>query len=158
MSGEVIAFNDMCDIIISISLELSHILGRKVPLQLFTNSKSIFELISKVSRTSEKHAMLDIAAAWEGFRDKLISDIVFVTSSANVGDGLKKPLRQAILENLLSNGYIEVQAEQWIVGSEGVTWLVSILLGSLKFHYLCHLELEGIRPTAHSPALSWKPN
>lgn len=34
--------------------------------------------------------MLDIAAATEGFHDKLISDISFVRNSKNVADGLTK--------------------------------------------------------------------
>ena len=97
MSGEVIAFSDMFDIAISMSVELSKILNRKVPMQLLTDSKSLFDVISKGSRTSEKRIMLDIAAAREGFRDKLISDIEFVRSNANIADGLTKPMSQAAL-------------------------------------------------------------
>ena len=42
--------------------------------------------------------MLDIAAAREGFRGKVISDIGFMRSSKNIADGLTKSMSQAALE------------------------------------------------------------
>eukprot|EP00171_Calliarthron_tuberculosum_P022721 IDg22721t1 len=75
MAGEVIAFSDLFDIAATLSEELSVVLTRKIAVQLLTDSKSLFDVISKGSRTSEKRTMLDIAAAREGFRDKVISDI-----------------------------------------------------------------------------------
>ena len=115
MAGEVIAFSDMFDVAATLSQELELILGRKVPVQLFTDSKFLFDVISKGSRTSEKRTMLDIAAARQGFKNKVISDIGFVRSSKNVADGLTKPMSQAMLHEILHTGTIQVSPEQWIV-------------------------------------------
>lgn len=115
MSGEVIAFSDMFDIAITLSVELSDILGYRVPVQLMTDSKSLFDIISKGSRTSEKRMMLDIAAAREGFRDKAISDIGFIRSHKNVSDGLTKPMSQAMLRGILTKGQLDIVPDQWIV-------------------------------------------
>ena len=54
---------------------VGEIYDRRIPVQLLTNSKSLFDVISKGSRTSEKRTLLNIAAAREGFCDKVISDI-----------------------------------------------------------------------------------
>ena len=86
MSGEVIAFSDLFDVAISFAEELGNILSKKIPVQLLTDSKALFDVVSKGSRTSEKRMMLDIAAAREGFKSKAISDIGFVRSSQNVAD------------------------------------------------------------------------
>ena len=59
--------------------------------------------------------MLDIAAAREGFRDKVISDIGFVRSSKNVADGLTKPMSQAVLHRVITTGTLAIATEQWIV-------------------------------------------
>ncbi len=59
--------------------------------------------------------MLDIAAAREGFRDKVISDIGFVRSSHNLADGLTKSMSQAALQRVVSNGSLRVEPEQWII-------------------------------------------
>lgn len=92
MAGEVIAFSDLFDIAFALAFELNDILPHPFPVQLFTDTKTLFDVISKGSRTSEKQMMLDIAAAREGFRYKFISDIGFIRSSDNVPDRLTKIL------------------------------------------------------------------
>eukprot|EP00171_Calliarthron_tuberculosum_P000537 IDg537t1 len=103
MGGEVIAFSDLFDRAATYAAELGEIYSRRIPVQLFTDSKSLFDVISKGSRTSEKRLMLDIAAAREGFRNKTISDIGFVRSSSNIADGLTKAMSQAALQSVVSS-------------------------------------------------------
>ncbi len=57
--------------------------------------------------------MLDIAAAREGFRHRLISDIGFIRSSKNLGDGLTKS--QTALQDAVSTGLLFFRPEQWII-------------------------------------------
>lgn len=115
MAGEAIAFSDMLDVAVTLSSELKSILNREVPLHLLTDNKGLFDVISTGSKTSEKSLMLDIAAAREGFRDKIISDIVFVRTNQNIADGLTKPKLQAALQRVLSSGILSSKPEQWII-------------------------------------------
>ncbi len=78
MASEVVAFGDFLDTAACISSELQNVYNRKIPLQLFSDSKSLFDVISTGSRTSEKRLMLDIAAAREGSRDSILSNIGFI--------------------------------------------------------------------------------
>lgn len=89
--------------------------GKQIPVQLFTDNKSLFDVISESSQTSKKRSMLDIATAREGFREKLISGIGFVRGNANLADRLTKAMIQAVLRNVFMSGYLEVQPKQWIV-------------------------------------------
>ena len=59
--------------------------------------------------------ILDIAAAREGFRDKVISDIGLIRSRKNLADILTKPMNQAMLREVLSTGNLSVEPEQWII-------------------------------------------
>ena len=59
--------------------------------------------------------MIDIAAAREGFKDHLISDIGIVRSSPNIADGLTKSMSQSALQDVLRTGEYRVHADQWIV-------------------------------------------
>eukprot|EP00171_Calliarthron_tuberculosum_P021336 IDg21336t1 len=95
MAGEVIAFSDFFDRAETLAAEISDMLGKRIPVQLLTESKNLFDVIFKASRTSEKRTTLYIAAASEGFRDKMISDIGFEGSSHNLADGLTKQIDQA---------------------------------------------------------------
>ncbi len=115
IAGEVIAFSDLFDVAVTLTAELGDVFGRQIRVQLFTDSKSLFDVISKGSRTSEKRMMLDIAAAREGFRDKLISDIGFVRSSKNLADGLMKSMSQSALQEVVSTCFLSVHPEQWII-------------------------------------------
>ena len=115
MAGEVIAFSDMFDVAATLAEELRTIYNRTIPLQLLTDSKGLFDIVSKGSKTSEKRLMLDIAAAREGFRDRIISDIGFVRSKANLADGLTKPMQQAALQTVLATGQLHISVEQWII-------------------------------------------
>ena len=45
MAGEVIAFSDLFDVAITLGVELSTILGRQIAVHLFTDSKSLFDVI-----------------------------------------------------------------------------------------------------------------
>ena len=114
MAGEVIAFSDLFDVATTLGAQLSTILGRQIPVQLFTDSKSLLDVISKGSRTSGKR-MLNIAAAREGFKNNTISDIGFVPSSNNMADWLTKQMNQAMLWEAINSGVLSIQPEQWIV-------------------------------------------
>ena len=115
MAGEVIAFSDIFDHCITVTEELRNFLNLKIPLQLFTDSHCLFDVISKGSRTSEKPTVIDMAAARDGFKDHLISDIGFVRSFSNIANGLMKEMSQAALKDVLRPGKYCVRAEQWIV-------------------------------------------
>ena len=86
LSAEVVAFADLFDDVLAIRSQLEQSTLGPVPVQLLTDSKSLFHIISKGSRTCEKRIMLDAHAAREAFKKKEISNIGFVPSCENVAD------------------------------------------------------------------------
>lgn len=126
MAGEAISFADMSDAAVTMTKELSNLLHRKVSLQLFTDSKCLFDVISKGSRTSEKRLMLDIAVAREQFRVSDVSDICLVRSAANLADGLTKAMHQAALRDCVGYGRLVVTPVQSIIRTPRIDSGVSI--------------------------------
>ena len=59
--------------------------------------------------------MLDVHAAREGYRNREISNIGFVCSSAKLADGLAKERIRKDLFTLLKSGKHIVQCELWIL-------------------------------------------
>ena len=84
-------------------------------MDLCTDSKLLFDIISKGTRTSEKQIMLDIHEGHEGYRKRDISNIRFVRSSAYLADWPTKEKVEKDLLNLLKSGKHIVQCEQWIL-------------------------------------------
>ena len=112
---------DRSDTAITLGQEIECLLDNKIPVQLLTDSKSLFDVISKGTRTSEKRTMLDIAASREAFRDKVISDIGFVRSNKNLADGLTKEMNQSALRKFLDTGTLVVDPDQWIIRNDDRT-------------------------------------
>lgn len=66
--------------------------GNRVNLQLFTDSRTLFDVISKERKLSVTRLMLDAVAERESFRNMEISDTSFIRSSNNIANGLTKSM------------------------------------------------------------------
>ena len=115
LSAEVIAFADLFDDAFALRSQVEQALQRAVPMHLLTDSKSLFDIISKGSRTSEKRIMFDIHATRESYKNHEISNIGFVRSCDNLADGLTKGNMQNALYKLLQTGRHTINCEQWIL-------------------------------------------
>ena len=120
LSAEVIAFADLFDDAMAIRSQMEHALQQPVPMHLMTDSKSLFDIISKGSRTSEKRVMLDIHATRQAYQRQEISNIGFVRSEHNLADGLTKEKKQgALLQMMLDESHVTV-CEQWIIREQQI--------------------------------------
>lgn len=62
ISFEFVAFRDKLYHAVPIAQDISLMLAEKISIQLFTKNKSLFDVISKGSRTSEKRMMSDFCS------------------------------------------------------------------------------------------------
>lgn len=89
LAAELIAFSEAFNASYTLAKDMEKLFERKkVTVQVLTDSKSLFDITSKGSRTSEKRLMVDIACAREQYRNFDIDDIGFVWSGDNIADGL----------------------------------------------------------------------
>ena len=116
VGAELMAFSDMSDAAYTLAAELRELQpNHRILVKLFTDNESLFDVIWKGSRTSEKKLMLDIATARDGLTEHEISYIGFVRSDENIADGLTKPMKRTALCNMLLTGMFRVKVERWIV-------------------------------------------
>ena len=105
----------MFDDALALQSKMEQALGRVPLTHLLADSKSLFDLISKGSRSSDKRIMIDIHATRDAYKSHEISNIGFVRSLASIADGLTKPKMQLALFDLLLSDKRNIKCEQWIL-------------------------------------------
>lgn len=118
MGGEVYAFADAFDKAFVIRKDMENTLGVKLPLHMFTDSKQLFDAMTKGQQTTEKRLMIDISAAREAYRKFDISRVGLVSTLHNPADGLSKIKDNGALRDLIITGRDSCPVQQWIVRDE----------------------------------------
>ena len=77
LSADLIAFADLFDDAYSLRSQTEQATIRAIPMDLLTDSMSLFDIISKGSCTSKKRIMQDIHSAREAYKAREISNIDF---------------------------------------------------------------------------------
>ena len=109
------ACHDYCQIL---AHDLQLITCNRYPLHLMTDSKSIFDTITRLSSISEKGLLIDVSALWESYTSGEIQNIGHVLSDCNLADALTKKTRSPVLNQLLKKGIITHDVNLWIIHQE----------------------------------------
>jgi hypothetical protein len=80
----LIAFAEAFDRSFVLKSDLEDMLNVKIPIRIYADSQSVFDVISKGSTTAESRLQIGIALAREGFDRKWISDIALMASLVNL--------------------------------------------------------------------------
>ncbi len=115
LGGEFYAFADAFDKAFILKHDLQRIVGKSIPLKMYTDSKSLFDVITKSSTTLEHRLMIDVLSVREVYQKQELSDIGFVRSDQNPANGFAKPNACKALEELFLSGSYCPQVEQWII-------------------------------------------
>lgn len=101
LGGEVYAFADAFDVPYTVK-DLEAMLGRSVRLQMFTDSKSLFDIITKSSTTTEKRLLIVVKFIREAYGKLKFSDVGFVRSDNNPVDAFRKISCNRCLHKIIS--------------------------------------------------------
>jgi len=112
---EVYAFADAFDATFILKHDLERIYLQHLPLVMLTDSKQMFDVITRTSHTTEKRLMIDVAAARETYNRNEMSNVGLVKSEQNVADGLTKQRLCSALDAVLRTGRDVIPVEQWII-------------------------------------------
>lgn len=119
MGGECYAFADAFDFAFSLRHDMQKIMSKRIPLQLYTDSDSLFKVISKNSSTTERRLMIDLQATREAYGNKEIADIGWVRSEDNPADALTKRGTCLAMNRLLDEGRVDLEVLQWVIRVDG---------------------------------------
>lgn len=96
---------------------LKHVLNqmeKTIPLFTLTDSKSIFDLITKSKRLREVRSVKDIANIKRAYEDE-ISSIWWICSGGNISDNLTRENANHLLDKAFDTSYLQFTIEHWIL-------------------------------------------
>lgn len=115
MAGETIALAEAFDLSFILKHDLQRMLGREIPLLLFTDSKLLFDVITGNRYTTEARLMVDVASVREAYNQKIISNIALIKKEHNVADALTKIKPNDALLQVLSAHKLIHPIQQYVV-------------------------------------------
>jgi len=115
MAGEVYAFSAAFDEAYTIRYDLEELYGCHIPISIFTDSKQLFDVVTKASHPTEKRLLVDIAAARQAYNRFDISNVGLIASCDNIADALTKVRGCGALDSLLRTGIDNTPVAQWVI-------------------------------------------
>jgi hypothetical protein len=115
LGGEVHAFADAFDYAIVLKRDLEAMLSQEIPLTMLTDSKSLFDVITKSSTTTERRLMIDISAVRNAYDVGEIQDVGWVRTNFNPADAFTKIGSCEALESIVASNSSKLPIEQWVI-------------------------------------------
>lgn len=114
MSGEMYAFLRGFDRCFILRHDLELILQQQLNIYIFTDSKQVFDCITKSSPTTERRLMIDIHAAKDSYDSFEIANVALIRSDQNLADCLTKASSKDRLQTVMTTGIDDVLVSEWI--------------------------------------------
>ena len=86
---------------------------------MYTDSKSLFDVITKCSQTQERRLIIDLQAVRDAYKTHETSNVGFIHGPNNPADGMIKPFKCDPLNNYLRTSKAMFPVEQWVIRSSG---------------------------------------
>jgi len=119
LGAEAVAFSDGVDLGFILCHELEWLLGHGVPLDIYTDSQRLFNLITTLTVPTEKRVAIDIAGARNAYQNNEVRNIGLIASEDNPADAATKDATNKVLNNLLENNKLEFKVRNWVFHNEG---------------------------------------
>ena len=114
LAAELYALASGYDMGYAIAHTFSIILGRKVDLRVFTDSRTLFDSIITFCSMTEKRLLIDIACLRQSYRNGDLANLGWIKGEHNVADALTKDKANNSLHDVLRNHKLHFEVQQWI--------------------------------------------
>ena len=104
LGAETYAFADVYDFVYCVKTDLERILERRIPFNMFTDSKSLFDVITQCSHTQGRMLMIDLQSVRNAYATHEISNVGFIRGRNNPADGLTKIGKFSAYDHMLRTG------------------------------------------------------
>ena len=111
------AFVDEFDLAYLLREQLIRVLRTRLPIKMLTDSKTLFDVVTRGTLTTERRLVIDLMAVRESYARGDVSDIGHVRSEHNLADELTKASDCVRLLALMRKSRVNHAVNEWITRS-----------------------------------------
>lgn len=117
LGRELMAFAEGMDYELAVREDIERITGWELKFKMFTDSKSVFDVITLNTTTSEKRLMVDIRAIREAYDRMDIDAVAWIRSELKTADYLPKVKENGVLNSIIDEGWLSIRSSSGSSGS-----------------------------------------
>jgi hypothetical protein len=114
LGAETMALADAFDAAYSLKHDVQGMLQQEVPITLYTDWLSLFDVITKSTMPREKRLAIDIEEMKGAYKRREVETIAFIRTNVNPADMLTKVMDHKALMSILKSGILQHDVEQWV--------------------------------------------
>jgi hypothetical protein len=89
-------------------------LGIKLPLVVYTDSKSLYECLVKLGITQEKRLIVDVMCLRQAYERREIAEVKWIKGDTNPTDAITKSKPSNALKLLIDTNTLQLDVEEWV--------------------------------------------
>lgn len=121
LAAELFAMVHGFDVSSTIRLALNDMLDRVIPLRVYTDSRSLYDCLTRINQTAEKRLLIDLRMLRQSYERREITEVLWIPTAQNPADAFTKAktspaLKQLMMENrilLTPNAWVERSVPTW---------------------------------------------
>lgn len=114
LGSETMALADGFDAAYALRHDIERMTGKRIPLSVFTDSLSLFDVITKATLTAERRLMIDVAGVKQAYNSQKIHTIGLIRMQYTPADALTKIRPCGALDEVLEAECLRHPVAQWV--------------------------------------------
>lgn len=114
LATELLAAVHAFDYTSTVRLVVNDIMGKNIPLVIYTDSKSIFEGLAGIITTTEKPLLMDLKMHGVAYEVKEVAEVVWIPSAQIRFDKMRKGNASPALKKLKDDNAVDIEPMSWV--------------------------------------------
>ena len=93
---------------------IAEIMGRDVPLVVYTDSKSLYDALRTINTTMEKRLLFDLQVIRQAYEHQEITEVCWIPTDQNPADGMTKEKPNQALLQLMTENRLTITPNAWV--------------------------------------------
>lgn len=90
LAAELFALSHSYDVGFALRFTVSELIGRDIPMRLYTDSKTLFQSVTNLTSMTEKRLLIDIASLRDAYRNGDLAHLAHIDTADNPADAMTK--------------------------------------------------------------------